>query len=58
MMETYAGTQRTVAVERLRDRLGGTEGNEALTIAGAVRAEPYASAGGMLWLRWKRFSGS
>jgi hypothetical protein len=32
-METYAGTQRTVAVE---GRLGGTEGNEALTIAAAV----------------------
>ena len=36
-METYAGSQRPVAAERrLRDRLGGTEGNEALTVAAAV----------------------
>jgi hypothetical protein len=37
-MESYAGTHRPATVERRarRDRLGGTEGNEALTIATAV----------------------
>ncbi len=34
-METYAGTRRRAAVAR-RDRLGGTDGNEALTVAAAV----------------------
>ncbi len=35
-METYAGTHRRVAARRHRDRLGGTEGNEALTVAAGV----------------------
>ena len=35
-METYAGTHRRAAVARRHDRLGGTEGNEALTVAAAV----------------------
>ncbi len=35
-METYAGTPRSAAVARRPDRLGGTAGNEALTVGAAV----------------------
>ena len=35
-METYAGTHRRAAVAQGRDRLGGTAGNESLTVAAAV----------------------
>src|SRR3954453_14746213 len=35
-METYAGTHRPEAVAGHRDRLGSTEGNEALTIGAGV----------------------
>ncbi len=51
-METYAGSQRPVAAERrLRDRLGGTEGNEALTIAAAVVLTLLLAAEGITLLK-------
>ena len=49
-METYAGTQRRVAVER-RDRLGGTEGNEALTVAAGVVLTLLLAAEGITLLK-------
>jgi hypothetical protein len=51
-METYAGTRGPVAVERhRRDRLGGTEGNEALTVAAAVALTLLLAAEGITLLK-------
>ncbi len=52
-MESYAGTHRPAAVERRarRDRLGGTEGNEALTIAAAVMLTLLLMAEGITLLK-------
>lgn len=49
-METYAGTRRRVAVER-RDRLGGTEGNEALTVAAGIVLTLLLAAEGITLLK-------
>ena len=49
-METYAGTQRRVAVGR-RDRLGGTEGNEALTVAAGIVLTLLLAAEGITLLK-------
>ena len=49
-METYAGTQRRVAVER-HDRLGGTEGNEALTVAAGIVLTLLLAAEGITLLK-------